>query len=56
MEPLLCFPDPPPAQLAKALDAAGYPWTAAADTDAAKRADILAYLQTVSDAPVPFPK
>ena len=26
------------------------------ESDAAKRADILAYLQTVSDAPVPFPK
>jgi DNA-binding response OmpR family regulator len=26
MEPLLCFPDPPPAELAHALDRSGYPW------------------------------
>ena len=26
------------------------------EADAAKRADILAYLQTLSDAPVAFPK
>jgi DNA-binding response OmpR family regulator len=37
MEPLLCFPDPPPAALSKALDAAGYPWNAVSDSDAAKR-------------------
>jgi DNA-binding response OmpR family regulator len=37
MEPLLCFPDPPHGQLAKVLDAAGYPWTAVSDADAAKR-------------------
>ncbi len=28
MEPLLCYPAPPPGELASALDAAGYPWTA----------------------------
>jgi DNA-binding response OmpR family regulator len=38
MEPLLCFPDPFPAELAEALERAGYPWTAVArpehaDTD-----------------------
>jgi cytochrome c len=26
------------------------------ESDAHKRADILAYLQTLSDSPVPFPK
>lgn len=39
MEPLLCFPDPPPDQLAKALDAAGYPWLAVDGSDAAKRSE-----------------
>jgi two-component system alkaline phosphatase synthesis response regulator PhoP len=29
MEPLLCFPDPPPAHLVHTLDQAGYPWMAA---------------------------
>ncbi|MCU1493914.1 MAG: response regulator with CheY-like receiver domain and winged-helix DNA-binding domain [Acidimicrobiaceae bacterium] len=37
MEPLLCFPDPPVTQLAKALDAAGYPWMSVTDVEAAKR-------------------
>ena len=39
MEPLLCFPDPPLPQLAKALDAAGYPWTAVGDAESARRAE-----------------
>jgi DNA-binding response OmpR family regulator len=30
MEPLLCFPDPFPAELALALERAGYPWKAVA--------------------------
>ena len=30
MEPLLCFPDPFPAELALALERAGYPWKALA--------------------------
>ena len=28
MEPLLVFPDPPPAELVLVLDRAGYPWKA----------------------------
>jgi len=39
MEPLLCYPDPPPPPLAKALDMAGYPWTAVGDAEAARRAE-----------------
>jgi len=39
VEPLLCFPDPPLPQLAKALDAAGYPWTAVGDAESARRAE-----------------
>lgn len=35
MEPLLCFPDPPPPALTQALDQAGYPWLPAGDTDRA---------------------
>jgi DNA-binding response OmpR family regulator len=31
MEPLLLYPDPPPAELAQALDFGGYPWKAIAD-------------------------
>jgi len=31
MEPLLVFPDPPPAELAQALDLAGYPWKGVGD-------------------------
>ena len=30
-EPLLVFPDPPPALLAQTLDLAGYPWKAVAN-------------------------
>ena len=37
MEPLLVFPDPPPAWLSSALDGAGYPWLAVASTAAAAR-------------------
>ncbi|MFZ0059233.1 MAG: response regulator transcription factor [Acidimicrobiales bacterium] len=36
MEPLLCFPDPPGPELAKALDTAGYSFTAVADVDAVR--------------------
>jgi DNA-binding response OmpR family regulator len=35
MEPLLLFPDPPPPELAQALDLAGYPWKSVADAQAA---------------------
>ena len=31
MEPLLVYPDPPPPELAQALDLGGYPWKAVAD-------------------------
>jgi hypothetical protein len=34
MEPLLCFPDPPRPELAKALDSAGYAFIAVADAEA----------------------
>ena len=37
MEPLLIFPDPPPAPLGQALDLAGYPWKAANSAEAATR-------------------
>ena len=33
--PLLLFPDPPPPELAQALDLGGYPWKAVADAEAA---------------------
>jgi DNA-binding response OmpR family regulator len=35
MEPLLVFPDPPPALLAQTLDLAGYPWKAVANASVA---------------------
>ncbi len=35
MEPLLLFPDPPPPELAQALDLAGYPWKAVGSAEAA---------------------
>jgi DNA-binding response OmpR family regulator len=35
MEPLLLYPDPPPPELAQALDLAGYAWKAVADDTAA---------------------
>lgn len=37
MEPLLCFPDPPPARLAEALGGAGYPFVAVVDAAVAER-------------------
>jgi DNA-binding response OmpR family regulator len=39
MEPLLIYPDPPPPELAQALDLSGYPWKAAGDEVAAARAE-----------------
>jgi len=39
MEPLLVFPDPPPAVLSPVLDAAGYPWRAATTAEEATRAE-----------------
>jgi DNA-binding response OmpR family regulator len=39
MEPLLLFPDPPPPELAQALDLSGYPWKAVGDEVAATRAE-----------------
>jgi DNA-binding response OmpR family regulator len=39
MEPLLLFPDPPPPELAQALDLAGYPWKAAGDELSAARVE-----------------
>lgn len=35
MEPLLCFPDPPPAGVVTVLERAGYPWRAVSRPDAA---------------------
>ena len=35
MEPLLVFPDPPPPELAQALDLGGYPWKAVPSATAA---------------------
>jgi DNA-binding response OmpR family regulator len=35
MEPLLCFPDPPPEPLVKLLDVAGYPYVAVANAEQA---------------------
>ena len=37
MEPLLIYPDPPPPELAQALDLGGYPWKPAGDELAAQR-------------------
>ncbi|HZT67113.1 MAG TPA: response regulator transcription factor [Acidimicrobiales bacterium] len=37
MEPILVFPDPPPAELALVLDRAGYPWKAVSVVDQASR-------------------
>ncbi len=39
MDPLLLFPDPPPAELAQALDLGGYPWKSVADERAAQLAE-----------------
>ena len=37
MEPLLVYPDPPPPELAQALDLAGYPWKAIGNADDASQ-------------------
>jgi DNA-binding response OmpR family regulator len=39
VEPLLLYPDPPPPELAQALDLAGYPWKSAADELTAARTE-----------------
>ncbi|MEO7556527.1 MAG: response regulator transcription factor [Acidimicrobiales bacterium] len=39
MEPLLIFPDPPPPELAQALDLGGYPWKPVGDKLAAQRSE-----------------
>jgi DNA-binding response OmpR family regulator len=39
MEPLLLYPDPPPAQVSQALDLAGYPWIAVTTGDGAARVE-----------------
>ena len=39
MEPLLIHPDPPPPELAQALDLAGYPWKPVADATAAAQTE-----------------
>jgi DNA-binding response OmpR family regulator len=39
MEPLLLYPDPPPPELAQALDLSGYPWKSIADETAATRSE-----------------
>ncbi len=36
MEPLLCFPDPPPASVVGVLERAGYPWKAVGRPEAAE--------------------
>jgi DNA-binding response OmpR family regulator len=37
LEPLLLFPDPPPPEVAQALDLGGYPWKAVATVESATR-------------------
>jgi DNA-binding response OmpR family regulator len=37
MEPLLLYPDPPPPELAQALDLGGYPWKSVSDELSAQR-------------------
>ncbi|HEX4822569.1 MAG TPA: response regulator transcription factor [Acidimicrobiales bacterium] len=39
MEPLLLYPDPPPPELAQALDLGGYPWKSVADELNAQRVE-----------------
>jgi DNA-binding response OmpR family regulator len=39
MEPLLLYPDPPPPELAQALDLGGYPWKSASDEVSAARSE-----------------
>ncbi|MHB1710819.1 MAG: winged helix-turn-helix transcriptional regulator [Acidimicrobiales bacterium] len=37
IEPLLCFPDPPPAGVTAVLDRAGYPWCAVSNPESAEK-------------------
>lgn len=39
MEPLLCYPDPPPAEIVAALDGAGWAWRAVGDAADAVRVE-----------------
>jgi DNA-binding response OmpR family regulator len=39
MEPLLLYPDPPPPELAQALDLSGYPWKSVSDEASALRVE-----------------
>ena len=39
LEPLLVYPDPPPALLAQTLDLAGYPWKAVSNASVAMQAE-----------------
>src|SRR4051794_15489733 len=39
MEPLLLYPNPPPPELAQALDLGGYPWKAVSDELSAQRVE-----------------
>lgn len=39
MEPLLLYPDPPPPEMAQALDLGGYPWKPVADEPSAVRSE-----------------
>ncbi|MGQ0617336.1 MAG: winged helix-turn-helix domain-containing protein [Acidimicrobiia bacterium] len=39
MEPLLLYPDPPPPEMAQALDLGGYPWKPVADETSAVRSE-----------------
>jgi len=39
MEPLLIYPDPPPPELAQALDLGGYPWKPGGDELSAQRSE-----------------
>lgn len=59
MEPLLCFPDPFPPELALALERAGYPWKAVArpehaDTDEPEDGWAGALVSAVSDKAAAF--
>jgi DNA-binding response OmpR family regulator len=54
VEPLLVYPDPPPPELAQALDLAGYPWRAVPDEasiDRLEPADGWAGAIVVADGP-----
>jgi DNA-binding response OmpR family regulator len=39
VEPLLVFPDPPPAELSQALDLGGYPWKAVSSAEVAAESE-----------------